>query len=217
MLDQALSGLLNNLTAGGPDSAVGPGRQASVEPPSTLSPETMKALAHAGYELAMVRDTLREGGTPNWSRYPVAQAMFATTLDVSTLVATLFGLHAAAEQLTGKPMAELVAPPGVRAEDFSPANLSRALRWAMKQLDSEKDRPGFAARVSALAQSVVVPGPLKLEDEARYLRAEEGFVFALQAQKRQLGFHLEKGHTPSTTLRALERFVERLETGVSSA
>ncbi len=88
---------------------------------------------------------------------------------------------------------------------------------AMKQLDSEKDRPGFDARVSALAQSAVVPGPLKLEDEARYLKAEEGFVFALQAQKRELGYHLEKGQTPSTTLQALERFVERLETGANAA
>lgn len=214
---KALSGLRASLTPDAPELAVGPGHQASIESPSTLSPETLKALAHAGYELAMVRDTLREGGTPNWSRYPVAQAMLATTLDVSTLIATLYGLHAAAEQLTGKRMAELVAPPGVRPEDFSPANLSRALRWAMKQLDSEKDRPGFDARVSALAQSAVVPGPLKLEDEARYLKAEEGFVFALQAQKRELGYHLEKGQTPSTTLQALERFVERLETGANAA
>lgn len=226
--EQALSGLVVALAAANaahaPDPAAGrpaplsgPARPASVEPSSSLSTETLKAIAHAGYELAMVRDTLREGGTPNWSRYPVARAMLATTPEVSTLIATLHGLCTAAEQLTGKSMAELVAPPGVRAQDFSPANLAAALRWAMKELGSEKSRPGFDTRVSALAQSAVVPGALKLEDEARYLKAEEEFVFALQAQKRESGFYLEKGSSPEGTLRALQRLVERLENPQSVA
>ncbi len=219
----AITVLADSLTGATWTTALGAGRGAKggnfdeVTPSSRPSPETLKALAQAGYELAMVRDTLRGGGTPNWSRYPVAQAMLATGIEVSTLVAALHGLHTAAEQRTGKFMAELVAPPGVRAEDFSPGNLGRALRWAMKELASEKDRPGYDTRAFALAQTVVVPGWIKLEDEARYLKAEESFVFALQAHKREGGFYLEKGHTPATTLHALERLVERLETPASAA
>lgn len=217
-VEQAITVLVDSLTGATPSTALGAGRGTKVgifdqvAPSPRPSPETLEALVHAGYELAMVRDTLRSGGTPNWARYPVAQAMLATGCEVSTLIAALHGLHTAAEQLTGKSMAELVAPPGVRAEDFSAGNLGRALRWAMKELASEKDRPGFDTRVSALAQTVVVPGWIKLEDEARYLKAEENFVFALQAHKREGGFYLEKGQTPATTLQALERLVERLET-----
>lgn len=198
--------------------------------------DSLQHLARIGHELASARARLQVEAEPSWPRLPRARELLvalhaaegserrAAISDPSGLLAWADGvrylpsaligldvLRAAIEEVAGRTLAELLAPPGVRTEDLTRQNVARALRWAMTTLAGEWERPGFEVRVCSLAQAAVLPTQLRARDPARFVRSEEAFALALQRLKHELGFYREPQDTPARVRDALERFVLGLE------